>query len=131
MFRGLGVRDLLKIMRVVYEVNLAEGEALERPSGANNCMYIVASGTVELSHQGKAIGTCEKGDHFGEDALYDNIPSNVDVKCKDEALLLAVPARRFRAIVTDEPAVGNVLLWNLLEAATERVRAAEGRSASE
>ncbi len=122
LFKGLGVRDLLKIMRVVYEVSLSDGEVLDQPRGDGRCMYIVADGSVELLLDDTLVSTFTKGQHFGEYALVSDEPRATTARCVGDTLLLAVPAKRFRAIVTEDSAVGNTLLWNLLEAATRQIR---------
>lgn len=122
LFKGLGVRDLLKIMRVVYEVSLTDGEVLEQPQGDGRCMYIVAEGAVELLQDDTRVSEFVKGQHFGEYALVTDEPRRTTARCKGETLLLAVPAKRFRSIATEDAAVGNTLLWNLLESATRQIR---------
>ena len=129
LFKGLGVRDLLKIMRVVYEVSLRDGDVLEQPSGDGRCMYIVAEGEVELTLDDTPVARFKKGQHFGEYALVGDEQRETAARCVGDTLLLAVPARRFRAIVTEDAAVGNTLLWNLLEAATRQIRQLSGEIA--
>lgn len=129
LFKGLGVRDLLKIMRVVYEVSLNDGDILEEPQGEGRCMYIVAEGSVDLMLDDTHIATFTKGEHFGEYALVGDEERQTQARCKGETLLLAVPARRFRSIVSEDPAVGNTLLWNLLEATTRQIRQLSGEIA--
>lgn len=121
LFKGLGVRDLLKIMRVVYEVSLSTDEVLEQPRGDERCMYIVAEGAVEVSLDEAVVGVFAKGQHFGEHALVGDEPRATVARAAQPSLLLAVPARRFRAIVAEDPVVGNILLWNLLDEATRKI----------
>jgi serine/threonine protein phosphatase PrpC len=121
LFKNLGVRDLLKIMRIIYEVSYTDGDIVEQPIGEERCMFIVAEGAVDLLVDDTVIAHLEKGQHFGEFALVSD-ERQTRARCDGETLLLAVPARRFRSIVSEDPAVGNVLLWNLLEAATRQIR---------
>lgn len=129
LFKGLGVRDLLKIMRIVYEVPHTDGEIVDEPEGADRCMFIVAEGEVELLVEGTRVAHLTKGQHFGEFALLSDEPRTTQARCIGETLLLAVPARRFRSIVGDDPAVGNTLLWNLLDSATRQIRRLSGEVA--
>lgn len=121
LFKDLGVRDLLKIMRIIYEVSYDDGDRVEQPLGEDRCMFIVAEGAVELLVDDTVVSHLEKGQHFGEFALVSD-ERQTQARCVGETLVLAVPARRFRAIVGEDPAVGNTLLWNLLEAATRQIR---------
>lgn len=120
MFKGLGVRDLLKIMRIVFEISLLDGTVLE--DGDEPCFYIVAEGAVQLTLDDTLLSTVEKGQHFGEHALMSDEPQPTTARAVGSTLLLAVPAKRFRTIVTEDPVVGNTLLWNLLEAVSRQVR---------
>ncbi len=129
LFKGLGVRDLLKVMRIIYEISHEDGEIVDQKTGGERCMYIVAEGTVELSMDGVPIATLKRGQHFGEFALISDEPRSMQARCVGEALLLAVPARRFRAIATEDPVLGNSLLWNLLDAATRQIRHLSGEIA--
>lgn len=131
LFAGLGMRDLLKIMRVVYEITLEDGALVPHNEPGERCMYIVAEGEIELLVDGQKVGHLQPGQHFGELVLVSEEPRKTEARCVGETLLLAVPAGRFRSIVTDDPAVGNVLLWNLLETAIGQIRrlAAEVASA--
>jgi len=130
LFRGLGVRDLLKIMRIVYEVSCEDGQTVEERDGEERCLYIVADGEVELLVEGVRIAQLQKGQHFGEFALVSDEPRTTQARCKGETLLLAVPAHRFRSVVSEDPAVGNTLLWNLLDAAARQIRRMSGEMAS-
>jgi protein phosphatase len=121
LFENLGVRDLLKIMRIVYEVSYTDGQVIDQPVGEDRCMFIVAEGAVELVVDDTVIAQLEKGQHFGELALVSDERQTM-ARAVGETLLLAVPARRFRGIVSEDPAVGNTLLWNLLEAAARQIR---------
>lgn len=130
LFEGLGVRDLLKIMRVVFEVPHHDGDLVAERTGDERCMYIVAEGSVELLVDDVKISTLGKGQHFGEYALVSDEPRAAEARCVGDTLLLAVPARRFRAIVSEDPVVGNMLLWNLLDAATRQIRKLSGQMAN-
>ena len=130
LFRNLGVRDLLKIMRIVYEVSYEDGEIVEEKEGAERCLFIVAEGEVELLVDGVRIAHLQKGQHFGEFALVSDEPRTTEARCIGDTLLLAVPARRFRSVVSEDPAVGNTLLWNLLDAAARQIRRMSGEMAN-
>lgn len=130
LFKGLGVRDLLKIMRIVYEVSYADGAVVDQLDGDSRCMYIVAEGEVELFLDETSVGLLKRGQHFSEGALVSMEPTRTEARCIGETLLLAVPARRFRAVLGEDAAVGNILLWNLLESLTRQVRRLSGEIAN-
>lgn len=128
LFKGLSLRELIKVLRVVYEQTYADGELIIEPGQEGDCLYIVAHGEVELTigeHQ-RVLGM---GRHFGELALIRKGPRQARASARGETLLLVVPTEKFHDLVGDDPAVGNTLLWNLLTSIANELADLRGRHA--
>lgn len=122
LFAGLGLQELIKVLRIVYERPFADGTAIMTPGEAADCMYIVADGVVELSHKDQPPRELREGQHFGGLALVSDDLRGSSARAKGDALVLVVPATKFRQIAEDDPAVGNKLLWNLLKMMADDIR---------
>lgn len=120
LFKGLNLRELIKVLRIVYERTFQDGESIIEPGEEGDCLYIVGHGEVELTigHQTRVL---ETGRHFGELALIRKGPRQSRAVARGEALMLVVPAEKFRDIVSSDPDVGNVLLWNLLRSLADEL----------
>lgn len=113
LFEGLSLRELIKVLRIVYERTYQDGEVIMEPGQEGDSLYIVGDGQVLLT-VGNETRTLEMGRHFGEMALIKRGKRQSRAVAKGEALMLVVPAEKFRDIVSSDPTVGNILLWNLL-----------------
>ncbi len=126
LFKGLSLRELIKVLRIVYERTYADGEVIIEPGQTGDCLYIVGDGKVNLTI-GDDTRSLEMGRHFGELALIRSGARQSKAVADGEALMLVVPAEKFRDLVSSDPAVGNILLWNLLASLADELHAIRGR----
>ncbi|MEZ4458358.1 MAG: cyclic nucleotide-binding domain-containing protein [bacterium] len=126
LFEGLSLRELIKVLRIVYERTYQDGEVIMEPGTDGESLFIVGDGEVELTVGGETR-TLEMGRHFGELALIQRGKRQSRAVAKGEALMLVVPAEKFRDIVTSDPSVGNTLLWNLLASLAKEMQEIRGR----
>ncbi|QED28354.1 cyclic nucleotide-binding domain-containing protein [Microvenator marinus] len=122
LFEGLGLRDLIKVLRIVYERNYTDGQMIMTPGEPADCMYVVAGGRVELTSPGQTPRTLKEGQHFGALALVSEEIRESSAIAKGQAMVLVVPGAKFKEIVEDDSVVGNKLLWNLLRMMAEDIR---------
>ena len=124
LFQDLDLRELIRVLRVVYELPFKDGEVISTQGEAADCLYIVAEGEVATNQSGRE-STLAQGEHFGATALILDTPRRKTAVAKGDALLLVVPAERFRELVVEDPVLGNKLLWNLLYRAAEQIVSAD------
>lgn len=122
LFRGLHIRELLRMMRAVIERTCYEGESILDRETDERSMYIIAEGAVDLFIDDNKVTRLERGQHFGEFSLVNDGPRTARAVAVGQTLLLCIPAEKFRAVVDEDPIVGNRLLWNLLQGAVERLQ---------
>jgi serine/threonine protein phosphatase PrpC len=122
LFKGMHIRELLRMMRAVYEQTAEDGEVILDRESDKRSMYIIAEGEVDLWIDDAKVTRLESGQHFGEFSLVNDGPRTARAVAVGETLLLVIPADKFRAVVDEDPVVGNRLLWNLLEGAVERLQ---------
>lgn len=120
-FEGLNLRELIRVLRIIYEQPAVDGQEIMRVGEAGQNMFILADGTIELI-EGERTTMLEAGQDFGGFALVRPGSSRwASARSIGESLLLVVPAQRFRDLVASDPALGNKLLWNLLSSAASHV----------
>ncbi len=127
LFEDLDLRELIRVLRVVYEVPHSDGDIIVEPGNEADCLYIVAEGGVQLT-QGGLERSLTEGEHFGGISLVLDAPRRQKAVAVGDTLLLVVPADRFRELVFEDPILGNKLLWNLLYSAAEQIVRLEEQS---
>lgn len=120
-FRGLDIRQILKVMRIVGQETFQKGDVIFSEGDVLDSLYIVADGEVELQVGDLPVGAVPTGSHFGELALVTDDPSSFSAKCKSNVRVLTISETRFRQIVASESEVGARLLWNLLKSSAREI----------
>ena len=112
--------ELFKVREVQPdEVVVAEG----RPTDG---LYLLMSGEVEVSLQGKPLATLSDGEIFGEMSLLSQKPASATVSARRRSPVLRIPRERFQELVVTYPQV----LVLLSEMADQRSRLDAQRRAS-
>jgi CRP/FNR family cyclic AMP-dependent transcriptional regulator len=99
-----------------------DGEIICREGEKGTSMFVVQSGTVEVSKnlpEGEMVlRTMTKGEIFGEIALFDRMARSATVKARGEAVVLRVDKKGFFAKACKDP----TLTFNILEGMSKRIR---------
>jgi Cyclic nucleotide-binding domain len=115
-FAPLGVPEIESLARSLERVDLEPGAVVIRTGEQGDRFYAIADGTVEVSRDGRPVGTLTRGDGFGEIALLRDVPRMADVVAVTPTRLYALAKHQFVAAVTGHP-----------EAAAEGERLVDGR----
>lgn len=121
LFKGLDVRQLLKMMRIIGQIGHLEGDEVISQGSKFDACFVVANGCVELQVDGVTVKTVNAGQHFGELALVSDDEAPYTAICTEDTRLLVVQDSRFREIVTRDTEIGTVLLWNLLKSSAREI----------
>jgi MFS family permease len=125
LFRPLGVPELETLARTLEPVEVEAGTAVIRTGERGDRFYAIADGTVEVSRDGRPVGTLTRGDGFGEIALLRDVPRTADIVALTPTRLYALAKHDFVAAVTGHPvaaAESDRLVRERLEANTAIVR---------
>jgi ATP-binding cassette subfamily B protein len=79
--------------------------------------FVVVAGEASVTMDGKEIAAMRPGDHFGEIALFHDVPRRATVTAVTELRCLALSSWEFRTFVEKHPEVA----WRLLETMAERI----------
>ncbi len=78
----------------------AAGETIVRQGDSGDVVYVIAAGTVDVSHDGHHLATLGKGEVFGEIALLRDVPRTATVIAHEECRLYTLQRDEFLAAVT-------------------------------
>ena len=87
------------------ELRLEAGDILFHPGEPAYSLYLVKNGIIELYDGDQLIKTLRAGDYFGERALLVEKKWLYQARCREEAFLVALPARQFHTIVGNSQAL--------------------------
>jgi MFS family permease len=103
LFRPLPPATLEQLASELVPLHVPADEAVVRQGEHGDRFYIVASGEVEVSVDGKTGETLREGDYFGEIALLRDVPRTATVVARSDVELLALDREEFIGAVTGSP----------------------------
>ena len=111
------LRDLAAIFREqVFEAGttvIRQGERGARVLA----FFVLVDGEASVTIDGKEVAVLGPGEHFGEIALFHDVPRRATVTAATELRCLALSSWEFRPFVENHPEVA----WRLLETMAERL----------
>jgi MFS family permease len=90
------------LARSAVRIEAAPGEAVIREGDPGDLFYIVESGEVEVTKEGRHVATLGPGDYFGEIALLRDVPRTATVTATSETVLQALDRATFVPAVTGQ-----------------------------
>ncbi len=123
LFQDLPFHARLRVGRIVSERFVTPGEYVVRQGQDGDQLFVVVQGQFSVQVSGRKVAMLEEGSHFGELALVDNEPRSADIVAKGFGHLLIISRSDLREYCLLEPALGQMMLWRLLEATGARLRA--------
>ncbi len=86
-------QDLLGLSQVSQLKELEIGEVIIQQGEYDGCIYILLKGNLEISKDGKRIGTMNhSGEIFGEMSIVDGSPRSATIKATEETVVLSIDA---------------------------------------
>jgi CRP-like cAMP-binding protein len=82
---------------------IAAGEALFREGEQGNLMFVLVSGTAEITVRGRVMETAEAGAIFGEMAMIDEGVRSATVVAKSDCKLVPIAQNRFNFLIQQTP----------------------------
>jgi serine/threonine protein phosphatase PrpC len=122
LFADLPFHARLRVGRIIGEQFVKPGERIVERGTAGDTMFVVVQGTFSVQIDGTEVAQFHEGEHFGELALVDQEPRSADVVAKGFGHVLTIDRATFRDYCTQEPALGNQMMWKLVHALGQRLR---------
>lgn len=121
-FRYLTYQELVKVLNSTYVSPYKEGDVIIREGDNGEELFIVLSGTVQVSSRGENLAELAAGGHFGEMALVDHSPRSATVVARTNARMLVMQRSGFYTLIRKEPALAVKLLWSFVQGLSRRLR---------
>jgi hypothetical protein len=119
LLKDVGPRHLVGLAQAAREVEMDVGDTLYRENDPADALYMVVTGRVRLSTNGRTFSVVGAGEAFGTWALVDDSSRGQRADCLEEGLLLALHRDEFYDV-----AAGDLtLLQNVVRALARRLRA--------
>jgi len=100
LFGDLGDEELTLMVGTMKTKDVKQGETLITQGETGDNFYVVDSGTYAFFVDGQKVGSCKKGQSFGELALLYNAPRAATVTCEEAGSVWLLPRSNFRKIVS-------------------------------
>jgi MFS family permease len=100
MFAPLPALPLERLAARLVPHETAAGETIVRQGDSGDVVYVIAAGTVDVSHDGHDLATLGRGEVFGEIALLRDVPRTATVVANEECQLFTLQRDEFLAAVT-------------------------------
>ena len=115
---GLSEDEWQMVIRNAQTIPFKKGEILLKEGEADDAVYIVVSGQVEVVSKHsfgrvKRIATIDEGSVFGEVAFFDARPRSASVRAVDEGQVLRLSRRGFEQIAAWNPNLAQQFLFDL------------------
>jgi serine/threonine protein kinase len=123
LFASLDGHELLPVASAVEVRGFSAGEALVREGERGDALWVLVSGTVEVTAQGKTLNVLGPPACFGEIALVDRSTRTASVVAQTDVMALTLTAERFDGLVKQHGAIAlgvMRLMAERLRRATER-----------
>jgi MFS family permease len=102
LFAPLPVTTLERLASRARTVRARAGSTLLEEGAAGDLFYLVATGSIGVSHSGLEVATLGPGDYFGEIALLHEVPRSATCVAKTDVLLYALEQETFVAAVSGD-----------------------------
>jgi MFS family permease len=100
MFAPLPALPLERLAARLVPHETAAGETIVRQGDSGDVVYVIAAGTVDVSHDGHHLATLGRGEVCGEIALLRDVPRTATVVANEECRLFTLQRDEFLAAVT-------------------------------
>jgi CRP-like cAMP-binding protein len=117
-FAGCTKKELAAIGRVVKIVEHAAGTAVAAEGEPGAGLFVIDTGTADVTVGGKTVNRLKAGDFFGEMALLDGGPRTATVTATSDIRMFALTEWVFRGLLSEHPSIA----LHTLEALAARLR---------
>jgi CRP-like cAMP-binding protein len=112
-FQYLRHREILAVVNICEARSLEENEQVITEGEADDSLYVILDGRLEVSRGGAVIATLEIGSHFGEMALLSARPRSASVRAVVPSRVFVIHRVRLFDLIKKDPTLGVKLLWCL------------------
>jgi serine/threonine protein phosphatase PrpC len=122
LFRYVTYEEMLRVVSVVQFHDGQPGEILFNEGDMGSELFILLSGSVVISKEGRLLRELGPGGHFGEMAIVDRAPRSATATVQEPCRLMILSQEGLYAIIRNDPRISVKMLWGLSEVLSARLR---------
>ncbi|MGQ3892589.1 cyclic nucleotide-binding domain-containing protein [Legionella sp. CNM-4043-24] len=103
LFKNLSAETLLTLVKCCVSMDMMKDEIIFREGDPGDGLYLIDSGEVIVSKEGKVISRLTEGEYFGEMALLDDAPRYATITAGSEGALIFISKQDFDSITDEVP----------------------------
>jgi CRP-like cAMP-binding protein len=115
LFAHCSKRELAQVAALADEVELPADTVLAKEGRPGYEFFVLLSGRVDVTRDGRSVATLAAGDFFGEIALIHRSPRRATVTAVTPVRVLAVSYRDFSPLLATSPQIQTKILKALAE----------------
>jgi hypothetical protein len=109
-FEGLSVSELAAVASVTEEVSFESGRMVIKEGDPGDTLYLILEGEVAVIKTGAdgnelTLDHITAGDHFGEMALFEDIPRTASIRTTQSCRMLMLHKQAFNEMVREYPQI--------------------------
>jgi len=121
LLRGVSAVGMAELMNSFSLVRKSNGEDVVRAGDVGDTMYVIYKGSCDVvGADGSSVAVLKEGDYFGEIALVTGSKRSATVKCREDSVLVELPAQVYQDVIVREFSTG-VLLDQEVESRLEEL----------
>lgn len=110
--------DIKSLARIGSIIKFDSGSVLFNQGDEGSDMYLILSGSVDVSDENGVVATLEIGDMFGEMSLVDALPRSATVTAASIIDVLKLTRENFNDVVAHEPEIA----FRVMQTLSKRIR---------
>jgi serine/threonine protein phosphatase PrpC len=122
LFKYCSYQEIMKVLSVATMENFDKDEVILIENEPGEEFYIILSGEVQVTANGKVIARLGVGKHFGEMSLIDMAPRSASVVTTAPSRLIKIKRKDFISLIKEDNHLGIKLLWSFLQDLSDRLR---------
>ncbi|HLV60354.1 MAG TPA: Stp1/IreP family PP2C-type Ser/Thr phosphatase [Fredinandcohnia sp.] len=124
LFRHLTYKEQMAVLAIAHSRSWDAGRIIVEEGQPGDQLFIVVKGRVSIETEGQVLAELRPGAHFGEMGLIEHAPRFATVRAVEPTTCVVLGRNELLALMRREPVLAVKLLWSLVHALSERLRAA-------
>ena len=126
-FKNLSEKDFSELEKMMHQRSYASGEFIFKNKAPGEGMYIIMRGSIKITigtNEGNenTLAELNKGEFFGELALFDDEPRSANAIALHDCILLGLFTPDLMILQERNPVLGHKIMFNLGGLLGERLR---------
>lgn len=123
LFEHLEEQEVFTLLSMTEEVLFPKGSDIVVQGQPGDCMYLLIEGQVDVVVNGAVVRLLTAGTHFGEMALMSSFPRTATIRARTRVKARRLHRDPLYELLGRDLALCNRILWNMVQALTQRLQA--------